>query len=378
MQTNKTTTAVSFFIVKDKMDKNGKCPIKMSLSVNGERKQFNCNLKCYPQEWGSRRQPQHIATYLDTMRLRVNEAIAELAMRGIPLTSERLKDYIQQGGIKSFTVGDLFEEYLDILKKRVGVDLTEASYLKYTYVRNSFYRIVSKDAEVGAITPAVLKNYQVTINREKELSTTCGMLTKLKTIVRYAVDNGYLKTNPWQGITVSHGKKQIEYLNNEDIEKLKNARFDNRSLQRVLDCALFQMSSGLAYCDAVNVEPQDLQFVDGMYVINKNRKKTSTEFYSVVMPFGVDVMNKYGGKMPFITCQKYNEYLKVIGDILGLSVKLHSHVFRHTYCTQLLNNGVPLKTISRLAGHSTVATTERYYAHLEEKTILNQVKNLTF
>lgn len=39
------------------------------------------------------------------------------------------------------------------------------------------------------------------------------------------------------------------------------------------------------------------------------------------------------------------------------------HTFRHTYCSHLVMAGVPLRTVQQLAGHSTIAVTERY-AHL--------------
>ncbi|WBW97311.1 tyrosine-type recombinase/integrase [Oceanirhabdus sp. W0125-5] len=42
-------------------------------------------------------------------------------------------------------------------------------------------------------------------------------------------------------------------------------------------------------------------------------------------------------------------------------VKLKPHTFRHTFCTRLINKGVPITTVSKLAGHSSVETTARFY-----------------
>ncbi|MFM9883967.1 MAG: tyrosine-type recombinase/integrase, partial [Burkholderiales bacterium] len=39
------------------------------------------------------------------------------------------------------------------------------------------------------------------------------------------------------------------------------------------------------------------------------------------------------------------------------------HTLRHTYISHLVMAGVPLRTVQVLAGHSTIAVTERY-AHL--------------
>jgi integrase len=42
----------------------------------------------------------------------------------------------------------------------------------------------------------------------------------------------------------------------------------------------------------------------------------------------------------------------------------HLHRLRHTFCTHMLIEGVPLRRVQMLAGHSHYATTEKYYAHL--------------
>lgn len=50
---------------------------------------------------------------------------------------------------------------------------------------------------------------------------------------------------------------------------------------------------------------------------------------------------------------------------IGVEYK-NIHALRHTYATQLIENGVPLMTVSRLLGHSTIKTTERYVHVLQE------------
>lgn len=53
--------------------------------------------------------------------------------------------------------------------------------------------------------------------------------------------------------------------------------------------------------------------------------------------------------------------------------RLHSHIARHSYCTLLLNKGVPIKTVAKCAGHANTRITENFYAHLEDRTVLKQV-----
>lgn len=53
-----------------------------------------------------------------------------------------------------------------------------------------------------------------------------------------------------------------------------------------------------------------------------------------------------------------NWLVKVSKDI---GFHLHPHLFRHTFCTRLLKKGVDLTTVSKLAGHSTVNMTAKFY-----------------
>jgi len=54
-----------------------------------------------------------------------------------------------------------------------------------------------------------------------------------------------------------------------------------------------------------------------------------------------------------------NTLLEKIGSLLGFNV--YPHQLRHTFCTRLIQKGVDLTTVSRLAGHQSVTTTSRFY-----------------
>lgn len=54
-----------------------------------------------------------------------------------------------------------------------------------------------------------------------------------------------------------------------------------------------------------------------------------------------------------------NKLLNKYGKILG--IEMWPHKFRHTFCTRLLKLGVPLTTVSKLAGHSSIQTTVAFY-----------------
>ena len=68
-------------------------------------------------------------------------------------------------------------------------------------------------------------------------------------------------------------------------------------------------------------------------------------------------------------------HLKEIGDICGIKKKLHSHIARHSFATISLNNGVSLKAVSSMLGHTNIKQTE-HYSKLMENTIYNEMDNM--
>ena len=76
------------------------------------------------------------------------------------------------------------------------------------------------------------------------------------------------------------------------------------------------------------------------------------------------------------TNQKVNSYLKEIADLCGIKKNLSFHVGRHTFATTVtLSNGVPIETVSKMLGHTKIATTQ-IYARVLEKKISDDMNDL--
>ena len=119
-----------------------------------------------------------------------------------------------------------------------------------------------------------------------------------------------------------------------------------------------------------------IQEIKGMKVYVGNRRKTEKPFTIPILSPAWDILMKYEGKLPIISNPKYNEYLKVVAQCAGIDKPVSSHWARHTGATLLLNEGVDLKVVARICGHSSVKITEQIYAKLLDKTVVDAVSNL--
>lgn len=374
---SRTTFNVAFFCRDSKKNKAGLSPIELSITLNGDRKFINLPRKEKPSDFNRKHRNSDLDDYLSLMRSRVNNIMTEMLANGEPITTEAIREFVRSGGYKSYTVGQLFTDYLKLLSKRIDVDMSMGVYRKYELVRNMFYGYVKPDTECTAVTPAIIKQVQVDLYAKYDASTAAGYLTKLKTFIKFGMDNNRIKINPFQGVKIVKGQKKIVYLTESELELIYNANIENKSLSNVRDAFVLQASTGLSYIDIYNLKKEDIQITDdGTHFISKRRHKTGTRFTCVVLPMGVEILKRHNYQLHIISNQKENVMLKVIQTLCNIDVTLTTHVARRTYATMLLNKGVKLEVVSKALGHSKTTITQAAYAELVNKTVIDEISKI--
>ena len=374
----RNTANVSFYCRESKKNKDGLAPIELSLIINGKRCYVQLPRKeapaAFKQEVNSKKD-NDLKDYIRSVRACLNQIETELLKEGEALTAAVLKERFRTGGHVLYTVGNLFDDYMRILAKRVGVDLTPKTYRKYEIARDKFYKILPPTEPVSAITHAVIMDYRASMNQYLDYITTNGYCQRVKTVVQFGIDNGRMKVNPFSGIKLRKGEKSVQFLTEEEVEKIRTTDFHNESLNRVRDLFVFQAASGLSYTDMAKLKPEDFrQAPNGQYYIHDKRNKTGVYYTAVILEQGVEILKKYHFKLPILGNHKMNVYLNTIRDLCGIDKPIFSHVARHTYATRCLNRGIRLEVVAKLLGHSTTRITQ-HYAKLLEKSILAEVED---
>ena len=79
---------------------------------------------------------------------------------------------------------------------------------------------------------------------------------------------------------------------------------------------------------------------------------------------------KYGGKYDRANTTTLRKWAKKVGNLIGIN--LHPHDFRHSYATLLVNNGMPIETVSGLLNHEGLDVTNKFYIKKDKSRIQGQ------
>jgi integrase len=119
-----------------------------------------------------------------------------------------------------------------------------------------------------------------------------------------------------------------------------------------------------------------IEEVKGTKVYTGKRNKTGKPFTIPLLSPALEILDKYNNILPIISNVKYNEYLKVVAQASGIEKPVSSHWARHTGATLLLNEGVDMRIISKICGHSSIKMTEQIYAKLLDETVVDAIKDI--
>lgn len=314
-------------------------------------------------------------TYCEKVRNKINAFITELIDKDKPIVPEEIKAYIERGcADKTYTLNNLFSDFLAIQYKRIGSEINQEMYDRYIKAKDTFFTDLDYTGEEAAdvVTYDTIAGYKATLLKKLKTSTVSTRLNRIKAVFKYGFNSGKLKVFPFQNIKINKGvTDDIKYLTPEELNKIKDKVFTLDRLNKVKDLFLFQCYSGLSYIDMKNLGKDDIHFHDGtkLYYIKKKRQKTGVEFFTILIGDALEIITKYDFKLPVISNQKMNAYLKEIGDLAGIEKEITTHTGRHSFAVLLLNNGFSKELTAKCLGHTDVRMTERY-AKVLDTTLL--------
>lgn len=145
------------------------------------------------------------------------------------------------------------------------------------------------------------------------------------------------------------------------------------------DLYIVLVDTGLRRNEALTLTySRNIDFASGVVTVfaHQHKNKRSKSVPMTKRAQEVLIRRRTLGDKPFGTftpdspLKRFQKVLKVAG-LASEDIVIHS--LRHTFAARLANAGVPIYEVSKLLGHSSVKTTEKYYAHLFMDTLRSSI-----
>jgi len=376
---------VLLYLKKSTRDRSGKSPIMGRITLGRSVAQFSCKLSCNPDLWnpresrvdGKSREAVEVNARLDNLLLAVQSSYQSLLAKGLPFDATDIKEDFQ-GSVQSRTMLlERFDSLIEEMRDHVGVDIKENSLAAYRQTRvqlQQFIRAKYKvsDLTFSQLTEDFIKQFEQYVTGEVGLkqSTCYNMIVLIKKVCKLAYREGVADSLLFDNVYVDKGDSRLpKTLDKDALDKLKALRFDglDGDMETSRDVFLFACYTGAAYCDLMALNREHLVRDDeGNLWLKFSRQKTGVLCRVKLLPEALRLLEQLHSDaretlLPYMNYATYLSCLKAISLRAGLSLPITTHTARHTFATLItLEQGVPIETVSKMLGHSTVRMTERY------------------
>ena len=257
------------------------------------------------------------------------------------------------------------DNYIDYIKsnKRYS-NYTVSNYYKDI---NDFIKYLSNKDYLKINDDDVVYYLEYLYKLEYNKNTISRKLSSLRSFYNYLVNNDVISYNYFNNHKNPKKDKLLpKYLRDEDVkvmyDKCKNVR-DKLILELLF-------VTGIRVSELVNIKINDINFNNReIKILGKGSKERIVIFSNNCLNNINDylssrnkvsnylIINKDGNKISTTSIRNILNKIKLIS---GVRTKITPHMLRHTFATDMLNNGADLVSVKKLLGHESLDTTSIY------------------
>ena len=368
---------------KKQLNRQGTALVQVEALLNQRKVYFRTNLYLKPEHWNSRNaqvdnhpQAHDLNSMLFEFILHLQAIELSLWKRGIPVTLPLLKDAIRKDKPVNVTFPVFARIYVQESDRKRS---TKENLMTTVTVLQEF----RPGLDFKDITYTFLKEFEVHLKEKgNSVNTIAKHLRQLRTLVNEAINQGYIPSDayPFRKYKIKQEKGRKEFLTPDELRKLENLQVADKKLRHVLDAFLFCCYTGLRYSDFCQLTPENIIRVNGKRWLYFKSVKTDVEIrlplHLLFEGKALAVLERYDIVTDFAKIgpnSEANKYLAQLATLARIRKHITYHTARHTCATLLVHQGVPITTVQKLLGHTSVRTTE-VYSEVLSNTIIRDLK----
>ena len=296
----------------------------------------------------------------------------------------------------------LIPDFLDYIDVEKGLSpKTQENYARFLKRFENWLNVKKMNSLLPhELTKEIIWKYRIFLARQTTSRQTKINLSKktqnfyliaLRSLLSYFVDKDIISLPP-DKISLANQEKNpsVHFLSLDKVKKLLDSP-SQKNVQGLRDKAILEtlFSSGMRVSElvALNRNEVSVKNTDKVFELPIKGKgnKTRTVYFSIR---AVNAIRAYVSERTDIepalfinfsvikkaatsrrlTTRSVERIVKKYVKLAGLHLKTTPHTLRHSFATDLLNNGVDLRLVQEFLGHSDISTTQ-IYTHVTNKKL---------
>lgn len=286
----------------------------------------------------------------------------------------------------------LKREFLEYLEIERGRSLkTVENYERYL---TKFLAFVKTDSP-SKLTEAQVREFRLYLNRQPGTKSGGRMepmkrktqnyyLIAVRAFLKYMRKRGIHSLNPERIELAKVAERSLDLITSAELDRLMKAP-DTKTIQGLRDKAILELlfSTGLRISELTGLSIDDVDLTRNEFSVRGKGDKIRVVFLSeeaksaiktylaqrkdmhdaMFIQYGKNAKNAADLRLSPRAIQRM---LKACATKAGITRKVSPHVIRHSFATDLLQNGADLRSVQALLGHANIATTQ-VYTHVTDK-----------
>jgi len=296
----------------------------------------------------------------------------------------------QQSMQKEINVEHGFKEY----NKLIEFNLAKKSVESARTAERRFLEFIPGNRALNSLDRKDAENLMMKISESAPLGCY-NYLKVYRTMFNVFVDWNYINSNPFLNVKLPKRQKEEPVVFTDEQINIVCERLTAKGKDVISDMVLFAVETGLRLDEENNLRWSDIDFKNQIITIGNKLFNTKSKKVRRI-PFNdrlEKILKKNSNRQlqnskilrEFVFAQSngkqyrkdtISKALKKVIKEAGLPGELHWHCLRATAATRWASNKVPIFTVSKLLGHSSVNVTTRYYANIDMEELRDAVNRL--
>lgn len=390
-----TNTFGVYFTLRQDREKNGIAPVYACITVNSAKVFVALQRKVQVKFWDLRKgagknslqEGRELNSFLEDIRQSIGECYRSLQLQRKIITADAIKASFLRNGSEEYTLSDIALYHNDMSLQTLAQGTMKNYYTTQKYITEFVQQQYKrKEYFLTELNYKFIQDFEVflrkhqPIDHQKPLTNNGIMkhLERLRKMINLAYRLEWIHRDPFEKYQLKFNRVEKEFLTTAELHELETKDIHLPRLSVVRDIFVFCCYTGLAFVDVTNLKLTNIcKGEDGGLWIKTSRQKTTVAVNVPLLSQAQIIMDKYkdniranasGNIFPVLSNQKMNSYLKELAEQCGIIKPLTFHIARHTFATTVtLVNGVPIETVSKLMGHTTLRSTQVYAKVIEKK-----------